>query len=242
MSTSTSTSSSKPRLWISPGTCSLAPHTLLIETGLPYDLVSLDITKVGSYLAEHKHINPKGRVPVLELDGEIITETTAVMTAISQLSPSSHLFGRTNMDAVRVYEWFNWLSGTLHERGFGAMFTPKNYSDDASAHAGISLKSREWVGKCFGMIDEKLAGKEHAVNNVFTAADVFLWVMYRWGYLIQIDMEGDYPNYTRVVNKVIQREAVKAAAQKEGIPLIKDNRLGEGISDNFERNQNTREE
>ena len=98
--------------------------------------------------------------------------------------------------------------------------------DDVAAHDGIRKKSREWVEHCFGLIEERLAnsGGDHAVNDTFTAADVFLWVIYRWGFLLKMDMEGKYPNWAKVVAKVIERDAVKAAVKKEGIPIIVDDR------------------
>ncbi|KXT12517.1 hypothetical protein AC579_10352 [Pseudocercospora musae] len=216
----------KLRLWLSPGACSLAPHVLLQESGLNFDILVIDITK-GGFPQKYRDINPKKRIPILQYDDQVLTETTAIMTLTSRLAPEKHLFGKTDLDAARTYEWLNWLSGTVHERGLGALFSPEWYSDDKAAHDGIRKKSREWVDTCFGIIEERLQGigGEHAVKDVFTAADVFLWVMYRWGYLLKIEMDEKYPQWTKVVNKVVQREAVKAAVEKEGIPLIKDDRV-----------------
>lgn len=226
----------KLRLWLSPGTCSLAPHVLLQESGLEFDTLVLDVTK-GGFPAKYQNINPKKRVPILEYDEHIITETTAIMTAISLLVPEKHLFGKTDLDAVRTYEWLNWLSGTVHERGFGALFSPQWYSDDTACHASISKKSREWIEHCFGLIEERLkaSGGEHAVNDTFTAADVFLWVVYRWGYLIKMEMEELYPSWTKVVAKVVQRKAVKAAVESEGIPVIRDDRFPPEAGSRYDR-------
>ncbi|EME76920.1 uncharacterized protein MYCFIDRAFT_7829, partial [Pseudocercospora fijiensis CIRAD86] len=166
---------SKLRLWLSPGACSLAPHVLLQASGLAFEILVIDITK-GGFPEKYRAINPKKRIPILEFDGQVLTETTAIMTLTSRLAPEKHLFGKTDWDVARTYEWLNWLSGTVHERGLGALFSPEWYSDDQSAHDGIRKKSREWVEVCFGLIEERLqgVGGEHAVKDVFTAADVFL--------------------------------------------------------------------
>ena len=76
------------------------------------------------------------------------------------------------------------------------------------------------------MIEDRLADlkTEYASGETFTVADIFLWVMYRWGYLLKIDMEKQYPSWTKIVAKVIERQAVKAAVEKEGIPVIQDDR------------------
>ena len=116
----------KLRLWVSPGACSLAPHAALEESGLEFELMVVDITKPPyGFPEKYQHINPKKRIPILEYDDQIITETTAIMTATSQLAPEKHLFGKSNLEVVRTYEWLNWLSGTVHERGLGALFSPQ---------------------------------------------------------------------------------------------------------------------
>ena len=212
------------KLWISPATCSLLPHILLREISADFELVVLDVVN-GGFPEEHKDINPKKRVPILILDdGTIITETVAISTAISQMLPDKFLLGTKNIETVRCYEWFNWLSGTVHERGLGATFAPFRFADEESAFESIRRVNRAFVLKCFSDIEERLTGV-HAVGNVFTAIDVFLYVIYRWGYLMKLDMEESYPKWTKLVQEVTKRPSVLKAVEKEGIPLIKDNRL-----------------
>lgn len=213
------------QLWISPGTCSLLPHILLNEINADFELVVLDITKKGGFPEKYKSLNPKMRLPILlEEDGTIITETVAISTRISQMAPDYHLLGANNLEVVRSYEWFNWLSGTVHERGFGSFFSPNRIADDEIAFAPIRRTSLAWIEKCYADIEEKLQGV-FAVGNAFSAVDVFLYVVYRWGYLLKLDMKGKLPKYTKLVLEVAKRASVVKAVEKEGIPLIEDNRL-----------------
>ncbi|HWK66777.1 MAG TPA: hypothetical protein VNS34_17770 [Rhizobiaceae bacterium] len=110
---------SEIKLWFSPGACSLAPHILLREIEAPFEAVKTSIPDGAHLTEEFTQLNPKNRVPVLLLDGEVITELPAIATAISNLAPKRSLMGRTDLDMVRVYEWMNWLSGTVHGQGFG---------------------------------------------------------------------------------------------------------------------------
>lgn len=86
-----------------PGACSLAPHVLLHEIRVPFDAVETSVAKAANLTEEFARINPKKRVPVLSLDGEVITEVPAIATAIANLAPERHLMGRTALDRVRVY-------------------------------------------------------------------------------------------------------------------------------------------
>ena len=57
------------KLYFAPGACSLSPHIVLREAGAKFDLEQVDLrekkTKNGD---DYWKINPKGQVPLLELD------------------------------------------------------------------------------------------------------------------------------------------------------------------------------
>ena len=165
------------QLWVSPGTCSLPPHIQLNEINADFELVVVDIVKEGDFPEKYKKINPKKRLPILILDdGTIITETVAISTRISQMAPNHHLLGTQDLEVVRSYEWFNWLSGTFHERGFSAFFSPNRFADDEAAFAPIRRTSRAWIEQCYADVEERLTGV-HAVGDAFTAVNVFLYVI-----------------------------------------------------------------
>ncbi|PQE23310.1 glutathione S-transferase GST protein [Rutstroemia sp. NJR-2017a WRK4] len=203
-----------------PGACSLAPHILLHEIGIDFESVQNEVTKDKvAFASELATLNPKQRLPVLVLNGETITETPAIATAISLLAPERHFMGRTPMDRVRVYEWMNWLSGTLHAHAFGGLLRPHRFSNDPSAIPGIQAKGLENVKNCYGLIEKKLHGV-HAVGNIFTVVDPYLFVFYRWGVLEGINMKKEYPAYTALVSHLVERPAVKAAMEAESITSL----------------------
>lgn len=212
------------QLWVSPGACSLLTHVLLHEINADFELVVVDILKEGGFPERHKKVNPKGRLPILILDdGTIITETVAITTKISQMAPERHILGATDLEVVRSYEWLNWLSGTVHERGFGSYFGPMRFADDEVAYEPIRRTARAFIEQSYADIEERLTGL-HAVGDAFTAVDVFLYVIYRWGHMLKWNMKEKYPKYTSLVLEVTKRTAVQTAVEKEGIPLIVDNR------------------
>ena len=64
------------KLYFSPGACSLSPHIVLRETGVPFELEQVDLrAKKTQSGADFLQVNPKGQVPVLTLDdGDRLTE------------------------------------------------------------------------------------------------------------------------------------------------------------------------
>lgn len=206
------------KLWFSPGACSLVPHILLREIGASFEAIETPISKGANLTEEFARINPKKRVPVLSLDGELITEVPAIATAISYLAPERRLLGRSALQTARVYEWMNWLSGVLHGQGFGGLWRPERFSDDPQSFARIQAKGRETISEGYETIEKKLSGL-YSTGDAFTAADPFLLVFYLWGSRIGVDMRASYPNYTAFASALAQRKSVAAALAAEGIDL-----------------------
>src|SRR6516225_11149122 len=73
------------KLYYAPGACSLSPHIALLEAGLPYDLVKVDLrAKKLENGDDFLAVNPKGQVPVLALDsGELVTEGPIIVQMIA---------------------------------------------------------------------------------------------------------------------------------------------------------------
>ena len=203
-------------LFYSPGACSLAPHILLREVEANFNLRK---EQVGKFSPEFLALNPKARIPVLLVDGQLVTENPAIMTAISNLGPERQLMGKPNtFEAVQVTEWLVWLAGTLHGNAFALLLRPERFSDNAANYNELKAKGKVLVQTCFETIEDRLEG-DHAVGGRFTAADAFLFVFYRWASLdFDWDLEKLYPKYTKLVIRVASRPSVIAALEAEGIP------------------------
>src|ERR1700709_1162195 len=81
------------KLYYAPGACSMSPHIALLEAGLPYDLVKVDLkAKKLEDGQDYLAINPKGQVPALGLDsGEVITEGPVIVQYIADQAAAKNL-------------------------------------------------------------------------------------------------------------------------------------------------------
>ncbi len=106
------------KLYFSPGACSLSPHIVLRETGVPFELEQVDLrakkTKDG---ADFLQVNPKGQVPVLALDdGDRLTEGPAIVQYIADKAPGSGLVPPAgSKERYQVQEWLNFITSELHK-------------------------------------------------------------------------------------------------------------------------------
>lgn len=77
--------------YFSPGSCALASHIALAESGLPYQVKKLNFAEGEQRSEAYLAINPKGRVPALVTDKGVVTETVAILGYIAQAAPEARL-------------------------------------------------------------------------------------------------------------------------------------------------------
>jgi glutathione S-transferase len=199
------------KLYYSPGACSLSPHIALLEAGLPYDLVKVDLrAKKLENGDDFLKVNPKGQVPALALDnGELVTEGPVIVQMIADKAAAKHLAPpRDSAERYKLQEWLTYINSELH-KNIGPMFSPL-LSDDAKAF----FKDRA-MGK-FKYLDGQLAGKDYLMGKQFTVADGYLFTMLSWAERMKFDMSG-LPTLLAYQARVAARPMVREALVKEGL-------------------------
>jgi glutathione S-transferase len=199
------------KLYYSPGACSLSPHIALLEAGLPYDLVKVDLrAKKLENGDDYLKVNPKGQVPALALDsGELVTEGPVIVQMIADKVPAKNLApARDSAERYKLLEWLNFITGELH-KNIGPLFNPM-LSDEAK---GV-FKDRA-IGK-FKYVDGQLAGHEYLMGKQFTVADAYLFVMLRWAEAMKFDLSG-LNNLMAYKDRIAARPKVQEALVKEGL-------------------------
>jgi glutathione S-transferase len=199
------------KLYYSPGACSLSPHIALLEAGLPYDLVKVDVRAKklengDDYLA----VNPKGQVPALRLDsGEVVTEGPVIVQIIADKVADKHLApARDSAERYKLLEWLNFITTELH-KNFSPLFNPA-IPDEVKAF----FKDRI-MGK-FRYADSQLAGRDYLMGKQFTVADGYLYAMLRWADGHKLDLSA-LPNLMAYKARVEARPKVQEALVKEGL-------------------------
>jgi glutathione S-transferase len=199
------------KLYYAPGACSLSPHIALLEAGLPYDLVKVDLrAKKLENGDDYLKINPKGQVPALALDsGELITEGPVIVQMIADKVPAKNLApARDSTERYKLQEWLTYINGELH-KNIGPLFNPA-LSDEAK---GV-FKDRA-MGK-FKYLDSQLAGRDYLMGKQFTVADGYLFVMLRWAESMKFDLSG-LNNLMAYKDRIAARPKVDEALVKEGL-------------------------
>lgn len=199
------------KLFYSPGACSLAPHIVLREAGLPFTLEKVDIpTHRTADGRDYYAINPKGYVPFLELDsGEGLSEGPVIAQYVAETAGNTALLPpATDMRRYRVVEWQNYITSELH-KSFGAQFNPQLDAAAKDTFKASLLKKYQWI-------DSVLAKSAFLTGDTFSVADAYLFTVTNWCKHVGLDISG-LANLQRFLAAVAARPAVRDAMQAEGL-------------------------
>jgi glutathione S-transferase len=199
------------KLYFSPGACSLSPHIVLHEAGLAFEPV-LASTKTHALAdgTDYYTINPKGYVPLLELDnGERLSEGPAIVQYIADQVPAKKLApANGTMARYRLQEWLNFITSELH-KGIGGLFNPAMPEEAKVLMRARGLTRLQWV-------NEQLEGKPYLMGDAFSVPDAYLFTVTNWTQHVGIDISG-LKNLVAFQARMAARPAVQAAMKAEGL-------------------------
>lgn len=199
------------KLYYSPGACSLSPHIVAREAGLDIEIV-LASTKTHQLQdgTDFYTLNPKGYVPLLELDnGQRLSEGPAIVQYLADQAPASGLApANGTMERYRLQEWLNFITTELH-KGFSPLFNPAMPEEAKALFRAKLLDRLKWV-------DSQLEGRSYLMGETFTVADAYLFTVTGWGRLVGVDV-SPFAQLVAFRERVAARPAVQEAMKQEGL-------------------------
>jgi len=199
------------KLYYAPGACSLSPHIVATEAGVPVELEKVDLAKHRTASGEDFYaVNPKGYVPTLRLDdGSVLTEGPAIVQYLADQKPASGLApANGTVDRYRLQEWLNFIGTELH-KNFGPLFNPA--TPDA-----VKEISKANITKRLAYLNDQLANRQYLMGNNFTVADAYAFTIVNWTNFVKIDLKP-YPNLVAYMGRVGARPKVQETLKAEGL-------------------------
>ncbi len=171
------------KLYYSPGSCALASHIALEESGVAYaaELVSLKDSQQTkpAYLA----INPKGRVPALVTDRGVLTENPAILTFVAQSAPQAKLLPEDPFAYAQAQSFNSYLCSTVHINHAHKM-RGSRWATEESSFADMKRKVPDSMAASFGMIEREMLRGPWVMGDQYTVCDGYLFTLGLW-------LEGD---------------------------------------------------
>ena len=206
-------------LYYSPGACSMASHIGLEELGVPYEKKLTSLPKGEHKTEAYLKINPKGKVPALDVDGKVITENTAILTYLGKRYPEKNLFPTDPIEEARCISTMAWFSNSVHPP-FTHFIRPERYAEGEAAHATVKETAKKTFWEALSDIDKLLQGRQWIMGSQHTMADGYALVFYGWG------LRGGQPMrelkaYTAWKDRMVERPAVRKVLESEESVILK---------------------
>lgn len=211
------------QLYYYPGNANLAPHMLLEELGVPYELVLVDREKNAHHSAEYLKLNPNGRIPTF-VDGELILfETAAICLHLADRHPEAGLAPALGTaERAHFYKWLIYLTNTLQAELI-TYFYPERLADDSAATAQVKAHAEARVGTMLDLIEQTLAdhGKPYLLGERYSAVDPYLLMLSRWTRMMENPARNRL-HLGRFLQRMLARPAIQRTFAQEGLgdPLV----------------------
>ena len=196
------------KLYWRPGSAAMAPHAALAEMGVEYELVEIDRETAQSDAA-YRALNPLGVVPTL-VDGDVVvTESAAILLYLADRYPEAQL---APADRAQLYEKLVFMTNTLQTTML-RFFYPERYGEGTVAEV-----ARAEAGRIFDLMDDALDGRDWLVAEHRTAADLFLFMLTRWGRRLE-PAAWDRPRLRAHFLRTLALPGVARMVEEQGLDL-----------------------
>jgi glutathione S-transferase len=208
-------------LYYWPGASSLVAHITLAEIGVPFDRVMINLAK-GEHKADaYLKINPRGKVPALSIDGNVLTENVAILTYLAKQFPEAQLWPQSLAEEARCLSMMAWFATTVHPT-FAHIIRPERFASDTPAQLNVKETARKTYWTHCEEIDALLTGKEWMMGVRYTVADPYAFFFFGLGQRIKLPMQK-FSHYAAFSTRMLQRPAVQTVLALEEACLLGSN-------------------
>lgn len=197
--------------------CSMASHIALEESGLAYRPILTQVYDREAR-ANYERINPKGTVPAIVVNGELLTENLAILTYVARMAPEAQLLPADPWAAAQCISFLAWCTSTVHI-AFRQGFRPQRFAADEAALPAVRAAGRAGFLAALQTLDARVASQPYMLGENFSLADTYPMVFYNWG-LVDDYPVSDLVHLTAYKNRMIARPAVRRVLEREGSIML----------------------
>jgi glutathione S-transferase len=206
------------KLYWSPGSAAMAPHAMLEDIGVPFELTRIDTSKGEQRSPDYLKLNPHARVPTLIYDGDkVLYEATAICLFLAERHPQADFAPKIDSkDRAPFLQWMAYLTNTVQE-ALMHWWHPENFIGGADRQAELKQKAEQRVGTMFRFVDEHLARSgPHLCGANFYACDYYVVMLARWTRAMATPAHTN-THVNQLIRAIMQRPGYARMLKAEGI-------------------------
>lgn len=179
---------------------------MLEEIGEPYDLDILNLKDGDNLKPAYLAINPMGKVPALEHDGQLITEVGAICHYLADAFPNAGLAPAIGDPLRGAFLRWMYFQGNCFEPAIIDKAMQREPGQRAMSPYGTFDTSVDVVARA-------VAKGPWFLGDRFTALDVYFGSAIRW--TTQFGLLPDRPEFKAYIARLVERPAAKRAAARD---------------------------
>ncbi len=186
----------------------IAPQVVLEEVGAEYEKIVVDLEQEANFEPEFLAVNPMAQIPALQLpDGTVITESAAMVLHITDRYPEVKLAPIPgSSDSAIFLRWLIFMAASLYTTDL-RLFYADQFTNDPSGEDGVKASAQADMDRFFGIMNDALEPGPYLLDQTFSAADIYLWMLAGWHPDPEKLMETN-PRINKLVDLVQARPAV----------------------------------
>ncbi|WP_299044545.1 glutathione S-transferase family protein [uncultured Tateyamaria sp.] len=198
------------KLYYATGTISIAVAIALEEAGLTYDAHRLNFAAGDQQSPDYAAINPKGRVPALDVNGTILTETGALLDYIAMQDPA--LMPSDPVQAAQARSVMYYLASTMHVNHAHKM-RGHRWADNEASWQDMTAKVPETMAASARFVEDECLTGPYILGDSFTLADAYLFMVCTWLPGDDVDL-APFPKIRTFMDAMEARPSVKTVRAK----------------------------
>lgn len=204
------------RLHHIPGSRSMRVLWLLEEMGLPCEIKLWSLTDGSLRTPEFRALSPAGRIPAMEIDGQAIFESGAIVQYLTEregrMAPKPG-----EPDRIAFLEWISFAETQANI--VQALNIQHIFLRPESARSVPLMKlDTKRLAVTAKAMERHLAGQDTLLASGFSAADCMLG--FNIEALFRFVPAADFPNLVAYRDRMMARPAYQSAAAKAGQDVI----------------------
>jgi glutathione S-transferase len=209
------------KLYFAPGACSFVPHCLLQLSGTAYEPVMVKLHKGEQNGDEYKAINPRGQVPVLVDNGQVVTQIVAIILYLDQKFPDAKFLPTDAFARAKAIETLAWMNNTVHPT-FTHIFMPQKFSDQPEVHGALKTYNTQTykalLSELEALVQAALAKGAWLSGERLGPLDIYALTLTRWGSIAGIDPTS-YPQLWSHIHQVAADPGIAVVIERERLQL-----------------------
>ena len=187
----------------------------LEEVGVPYEFVEVDLKRGQHREPEFLALNPAGKVPVLDDNGTIVTESAAICMHLAERHPESGLL--PPVGTPERTECYRWMSFILTELDAPLWTIAKHrFALPQERRVPAVVETASWeFGNAASVLASILDNRQYLTGAAFSVADILAGHSLLWARSARVPLGSDFPE--PYLERLLAREAMirARAAAKE---------------------------